>query len=196
MKVMHIYNHKRLLYQLILLDRDGVINKNLPSSVRTLSDFQILPGVPQAIRALNEAGFKVAIVTNQAVVGRGLLSEEGLDEIHTYMLHELGKEGAIIDRIYTCTDVEISPQYRRKPAPGMLLEAMSDFKVSATQTLMIGDALRDLQAAAAAKCDSLLVLTGHGSEAKNHPDIHKTPPLGIYKDLKEAVEAFFNPLGG
>ena len=171
--------------KLILLDRDGVLNEDLPQSVRSLTDFKIIPSSLKAIALLSQQGFKIAIVTNQAVVGRGHLSLEELSKIHDYLIHEIQQAGGHLDKFYICTDTEIEPHNRRKPAPGMILEALHDFEAKPSETIMIGDALRDLQAAQQAGVDSILVRTGKGSLTEK--DLQGTSPKGIYDDLYEAV---------
>lgn len=172
--------------KLVLLDRDGVINQDLPDSVKSCSEFTLLSGVSEAIRCLNQAGFFVAIVTNQAVVGRGDLTEAGLGDIHLYMRDLLKREGAHIDHIFACTSADPA-DFRRKPNPGLVLEALEKFNTLASETVLIGDALRDLEAATAAQCACILVRTGKGQETllQGLP-IHITP-LTIADSLLEAV---------
>ncbi len=168
-----------------MLDRDGVINRDLATSVRFLSDFEIMPSSLKAIAHLSQQGLKIAIVTNQAVVGRGELSQQGLDEIHNVLVKTIQQAGGHLDKIYVCTDTTIEPHNRRKPAPGMILEALQDFKVTPQETLMIGDALRDLQAAQKAGVESILVRTGKGVATEK--DLKEVNPIGIYDDLYDAV---------
>jgi D-glycero-D-manno-heptose 1,7-bisphosphate phosphatase len=174
-------------YSLVLLDRDGVINKDNPQSVHSVAEFEILPGVPQAIQRLNKTGKNVALVTNQAVVGRGDISPEILETIHAHMVSELKKEDAFLDHLYICTDTSVLPHNRRKPAPGMLLEAMADFKAAPSTTVMIGDATRDYQAALSAGCSFILVLTGKGEKTLEDAHFDRTQALAICKDLGDAV---------
>lgn len=163
------------------------MNKDLPTSVTTADDFTLLPGVGSAIRRLNEAGHKVAVVTNQACVGRGALSPQGLEKIHQKMTDLLSLDGAFLDKIYVCPDTTIAPNHRRKPAPGMILEALSDFGFPPEQTLMVGDALRDLQAAHAAGCPALLVKTGKGQETLKEISSLEHP-VPVANTLPDAVE--------
>ena len=179
-------SHKVKPYKLILLDRDGVLNKDLATSVRSLQEFKIIPSSLEAVAHLSQQGLKIAVVTNQAVVGRGELSRHELEKIHAYLQQEIQKAGGHIDKFYVCTGTEVEPHKRRKPAPGMLLEALDDFNVPPQETLMIGDALRDLQAAKSACVESILVRTGKGE--KTEKDLPKDiTPLGIYDDLYQAV---------
>ena len=175
------------MVKLILLDRDGVLNKDRPDSVKNLTEFILLPGAGQAVKCLNDYGFKVAVVTNQGAVGRGELTLQGLAEIHQEMQRRLGLEGGRIDRIYYCADTTIEPNGRRKPAPGMVFEAMADFACTPAETLFIGDALRDLEAAHAAGCQSILVRTGKGKATEQALHEGSIQPTYIFDDLGEAV---------
>lgn len=173
--------------RLIILDRDGVINKDRPQGCRSSEDFIMLPRVVDALGLINEYDIPVTIATNQALVGRGELSLRGLESIHEHMRHVFRKEGVEMGKIYFCTDTTVEPHYRRKPAPGMLLEAMRDYGVSPLETIFIGDDLRDLQAAAQAGCVGVLVKTGKGRQTlANLPAALKNTP--IYEDLYDAVE--------
>lgn len=172
--------------KLILLDRDGVINADRPNSVKSREEFVLLPGVIPAIKLLNKAAIPIAIVTNQAVVGRGELTEEGLEDIHTYFKEILKMEDAFIDKIYVCTSSD--PQHsHRKPNPGLLLDALRDFTVNAHESLLIGDDLRDLQAAQAIQCPRILVRTGKGAQTLEKGLPEHVLPVIIFKDLYEAV---------
>jgi D-glycero-D-manno-heptose 1,7-bisphosphate phosphatase len=175
------------MLKLILLDRDGVLNKDRPDSVKNLGEFIMLPGAAQAVKCLNDAGFKVAVVTNQGAVGRGELTLEGLEQIHQELQRLIGLEGGRLDRIYYCPDTTIEPHRRRKPAPGMVLEAMADFACTPAETLVIGDALRDLEAAWAAGCQSILVRTGKGQATEQALHTNPMQPTSIFDDLTAAA---------
>ncbi len=172
--------------KLALLDRDGVINVDRACSVRSRDDFCLLPGAALAIKLLNDASIPVAIVTNQAVVGRGELTEEGLEDIHAYLKDLLKKEGALVDKIFTCTSSDPTHP-NRKPNPGLLLEALNMFHVKHFEAVLIGDDLRDLEAASAIQCPRILVRTGKGQQnlQKGLPD--SVLPVTIFNDLLEAV---------
>jgi D-glycero-D-manno-heptose 1,7-bisphosphate phosphatase len=176
----------RNLPRLVLLDRDGVLNVDRPESVRHPDDLEMIPGAAAAVARLNKSGITTALVTNQAVVGRGEVAPAMLENILAKMRMLLRQAGAHLDAEFVCTDAEDSP--RRKPAPGMLLEAMARFGVAAGEAPMVGDALRDLDAAAAAGCPRILVLTGKGAEtARDLPD--RVRPVAIHADLAAAVDA-------
>jgi D-glycero-D-manno-heptose 1,7-bisphosphate phosphatase len=177
-----------MMQRLVILDRDGVINADLGRSVLSIAEFHLIPGAGQAIRALKAAGCTVVIATNQACVGRGEIDQAQLDAIHKHMLAQLAHDGATIDKVYCATDAGASP--RKKPAPGMLLEALSDFNADPVKTVFLGDALRDLQAARAAGCIPALVCTGKGNETFTLLDEATRAPLWIYPDLPSFTNAY------
>lgn len=174
--------------KLVLLDRDGVINVNSPTSVRHVGEFEFLPGAVEAIHLLNTAGIKVAVVTNQANVGRGKLSEATLLEIHDHMRAELEKKGAHIDHIFYCPDAPETNSHRRKPNPGMLEEALAMFQANPAETPMVGDDIRDLQAAMKMGCPRHVVLTGHGEKTIQDPAFDTVQPVHVHKDVLAAVK--------
>ncbi len=173
---------------LVLLDRDGVLNRDMKTGILRLEDFEILPGVPAALARLTQAGYKLAICTNQSAVGRGLLSIETLNTIHQALRDAVARAGGRIDEIYYAPDAPEHPGPRRKPNPGMLQEALQHFSADPARTWFIGDALRDMQAAAAAGCPRILVRTGHGAEteAAGLPDA--VLPVTLCDDITAAVE--------
>lgn len=129
----------------LFLDRDGVINRLLINDyVKTWNDFEFLPGVLAALKILNSHFKHIIIVTNQRGVGKGLMSEKALLEIHERMMEEIGKCGGRIDKIYYCTDIlESSPN--RKPNIGMALRAKVDFPdINFKNSIMIGDSESDM----------------------------------------------------
>jgi D-glycero-D-manno-heptose 1,7-bisphosphate phosphatase len=175
--------------RLVLLDRDGVLNADRPDSVKSPAELQLLPGAAAAVRRLNEAGRLVVVCTNQGVVGRGIIDEPLLDRIHDKLRAELAQAGGHLDGLIHCPDSPERPGPRRKPAPGMLREAMARFGVPAAETVMIGDALVDLQAAAAAGCRRLLVRTGKGRATQAAGIPAELLPVAVHEDLAAAVDA-------
>ncbi len=175
--------------KLVLLDRDGVINRDRPDSVKNPDEFIMIEGAAEAISRLNDAGRRVAVVTNQSIVGRGVIDQAMLDRIHEKMMAALAGAGARIDRLYVCPDAPSAATERRKPGPGMLQEALSDFRARAAETPMIGDALRDLEAAAAAGCPRILVRTGKGKDTQAQGLPNVVLPVAVHADLASAVAA-------
>ncbi len=173
---------------LVVLDRDGVINQDRADYVKSIDEFILIDGVADAIARMNRMGWKVAVATNQSCIGKGIITESQLHEIHGYMNRLLHQSGATIDKIYFAPDHPDRASSRRKPGPGMLIEAMADLKAKPDRTIMIGDALRDLQAAQTAGCRRCLIPTGRGGEtlANGLPDDIK--PVLLADDLNHAID--------
>jgi len=179
--------------RLVLLDRDGVLNADRPDSVKSPAELVVLPGAVDAVRRLNEAGLLVVVCTNQGVVGRGIIDEAMLDRIHDKLRAELAQAGGRLDALIHCADSPERPGPRRKPAPGMLREAMTRFRVPAAETAMIGDALVDLEAAAAAGCRRILVRSGKGRATQAAGIPAHLLPVAVHEDLAAAVDAILGP---
>jgi len=143
----------------VILDRDGVLNKKPPRAeyVRTWDEFEWLPGAKDALRLLKEAGYRVIVVSNQAGVARGAMTENALSLIHERMNAEVREAGGQIETIYYCPHDWDEGCECRKPKPGMLFQAQREFNLDLSRTLFIGDDERDGQAADAAGCRSVLV---------------------------------------
>lgn len=143
----------------IFLDRDGVINKKAPKAdyVKTPEEFEFLPGVLESIKLLTDHDYKIVIITNQAGIARGMMSEEDLNQIHNYMLSNIEAKGGRIEKIYHCPHGWDEGCSCRKPKPGMLLNASREYVTDITRAVFIGDDERDIMAAEAANMNSLLV---------------------------------------
>lgn len=151
----------------IFLDRDGTINKYV-GFLRDINEFELLPGVSQSIKKINELGYLVIVVTNQPVIARGEVTYDQLTKIHYKMETLLGEEGAYIDGLYFCphhphkgyegeiTELKIDCDCR-KPKPGMLLEAAHDYNIDLRESWMIGDGENDVLAGKAAGCKTALI---------------------------------------
>lgn len=140
----------------IFLDRDGTINKYV-GFLRNIDDFELIEGVTEAIKLINQSGYLAIVVTNQPVIARGEVTWEELNEIHKKMATLLGREGAYVDGIYICPHHPDKgfegerPEYKidcdcRKPKPGLLLQAAKDFNIDLSESYMIGDSHRDVEA--------------------------------------------------
>jgi D-glycero-D-manno-heptose 1,7-bisphosphate phosphatase len=145
--------------RVVILDRDGVLNKKPPKAeyVRRWEEFYWLPGAVEALQLFKQSGFQVVLITNQAGIARGVMTEADLAAIHERMQAELAKGGASVDRIYHCPHGWDEGCECRKPKPGMLFQAQRDLHLDLTQTCFIGDDERDAQAADAAGCPCMLV---------------------------------------
>lgn len=151
----------------VFLDRDGTINKYI-GFVKNINDFELIDGVTDTIRKINESGYLAIIITNQPVIARGEVSFEGLQEIHNKMETLLGEKGAYVDDIFFCPHHpdkgfkgEI-PEYKikcncRKPKPGMILNAAEKYNIDLSKSWMVGDSINDMKAGLNAGCNVILI---------------------------------------
>ncbi len=151
----------------LFLDRDGVLNVDR-GYVSRIEDFEWIDGAAAAIAAFNTRGWWVFVVTNQTGIAHGLYTEDDMETLHAWMNAQLADQGARIDRIYHCPfHAEGSVEryrrdsYDRKPRPGMLIQAMTDFPVIREQSIMIGDKDADIEAARAAGVHGVLFSGGN-----------------------------------
>jgi len=146
----------------VILDRDGVLNRKPPRAryVRNWSEFEWLAGAKEALRLLHQNGYRVIVVSNQAGIGRGVMTETDLNDIHERMKREAEDSGGRIDAIYYCGHDWDEGCECRKPKPGMLFRAQRDLNFDLSRALFIGDDERDGEAADAAGCPSILISDG------------------------------------
>jgi D-glycero-D-manno-heptose 1,7-bisphosphate phosphatase len=172
---------------LFLLDRDGVVVVNRPDNIKTPAELELIAGVPAAIARLNAAGIHVAICTNQPEVARGVLTQAQLDAVHDGLKSMLAAQGAVVDLVLCCSRARKCP--RRKPACGMLAEALCRYAATPSQTPFVGDQVDDLKAAFHAGCKRVLVKTGLGRKtlAQTLPDY--VLPVAVHDDLASVVDA-------
>ena len=153
----------------IFLDRDGTINKYVDFLTKP-EQFELLPGVAEAIKMINKSGYLAIVVTNQPVIARGNCTWDELQQIHNKMETELGKDGAFLDAIYICPHHKDKgfegerPEYKfdcecRKPKPGLLLQAAKVFNIDLSKSIMIGDSEIDIEAGKNAGISNLFLLT-------------------------------------
>lgn len=151
----------------VFLDRDGTLIE-LVHHLTDPADVRLIARGGAAVRALRAAGYKVVIVTNQSVVGRGLLTEAGLAAVHAEMRAQLAAEGTDVDAIYFCPlkpvqkDPTVIEDTMRKPGPGMLLAAAREMGLALDRCWMVGDTVGDMLAGRHAGCRTVLVQTGYG----------------------------------
>jgi len=144
------------------LDRDGVINRKAPGNgyITTWEDMEILPGVPDSIAKLNQAGFRVIVVSNQRCVAKGLITSADLESLHDRMKQFLAEGNARIDAIYYCPHENMPACRCRKPQPGMLFDAARDHDIDLAKSWMIGDSAADIEAGKRAGCQTVLLASG------------------------------------
>lgn len=145
-------------YNTLFLDRDGVINRQRPHDyVKTVDEFVFLDGSIEALQLLTPLFNHILIVTNQRGVGKGIMSNKALDEIHTYMINAISQRGGRIDKIYVCTDIDNS-SINRKPNIGMAIQAKLDFPdIDFSQSMMAGDSFSDMEFAQRAGIKRFLI---------------------------------------
>ena len=174
-------------YKLIMLDRDGVINEDSADYIKSPEEWIPIAGSLEAIAKLNQAGYKVVVVSNQSGIARGYFTEETLQLMHEKMRRELEKFGGFIDYIYYCPHHPDENCECRKPKPKMVLEVLRKFQVRPQEVLLIGDSWADVQLAKNVGCDFILVKTGKGVKtiAEHKNELEKIP---IFDNLAAAVE--------
>jgi D-glycero-D-manno-heptose 1,7-bisphosphate phosphatase len=177
--------------KLIILDRDGVINKDSDAYIKSPDEFIPLPGSLQAIARLKQAGYTIAVATNQSGIARGYFDETSLAAMHEKLAHLLDEKGGGVDYIAYCPHGPDDNCTCRKPLPGLLYEIRDHFKTDLTDVPMIGDSLRDIQAARTVGGYPILVRTGKGENtlAKASDELTDVP---VYMNLAAAVDALLN----
>ncbi|EPJ47291.1 MAG: d,D-heptose 1,7-bisphosphate phosphatase [Osedax symbiont Rs1] len=170
---------------LIILDRDGVINHDSDNYIRTVAQWVAIEGSIQAIADLSQAGYRIAIATNQSGIGRGYYSLATLSAMHQKMTDLVSAAGGSIAQLVFCPHLPSEHCACRKPEPGMLLQILAAQQKSNTidahQTWFIGDSLRDLQAAWAIDMQTALVKTGKGQRTLDKGVIPAATP--VFADL-------------
>lgn len=174
---------KRL--KLIVLDRDGVINQQLSGPVATPDDWTPLPGSIDAIAQLHQAGYHIAVATNQSGISRGTIALDGLHEIHRKMIELVSHAGGKIDVVAFCPHSDADRCDCRKPLPGLLYTITERLEIDLSTVAVVGDSLRDLQAAMAAGARPVLVKTGNG--VRTLDDNKGLEHIPAYDDLAHFV---------
>ncbi len=170
----------------IILDRDGVINQDSDAFIKGPDEWIAIPESLKAITRLNRAGYRVVVATNQSGLARGLLQQADLDAIHHKMESALQQLGGRLDGIYYCPHGPNDNCSCRKPKPGLLLQLAREMELDLGQAVLVGDSLRDLQAAMTVGVKPVLVLTGKGATTAEQlsPDMDVT----TYSNLAAYVD--------
>jgi D-glycero-D-manno-heptose 1,7-bisphosphate phosphatase len=154
----------------VFLDRDGVLNRSATRSGRpvapvSLEEFELLPGVVEAVEALRKAGFCLVVVTNQPDVGAGRLEQEVVEEMHRKL-----RDWLPIDDIKVCYHEDAAACDCRKPKPGMLVAAAGQWAIDLTASFMVGDRWRDVSAGKAAGCKTIFIDYGYQESGPDKAD--------------------------
>jgi len=174
----------------ILLDRDGVINHESIGYIRSVDDWQPLPGSLSAIAQLTQAGFRICVLTNQSGIGRGYYSLATMHAIHQHMIRLVEQHGGLITDIYFCPHAPEEKCACRKPAIGMFLQCQREHGFEFSQVSFVGDKLSDLIAGDTVGAQSILVETGYGKKTlASLPQSHSYPVFAdLYAHVKQLVK--------
>ena len=173
--------------KLVILDRDGVINFDSDQFIKNPREWNPIPGSLEAIALLNQAGFRVVVVTNQSGVGRGLFDMATLNDIHAKMHKLAGLVGGRIDAVFLCPHAADSRCACRKPKAGLFGDIANRYHVDLKNVHAVGDALRDVQAAISSGARPMLVKTGKGVLTLEGGQL--PPGVPIFENLAQAAAA-------
>jgi D,D-heptose 1,7-bisphosphate phosphatase len=171
-------------YDTIFLDRDGTLNPD-PGYINALDQFAFYDFTLQALKNLSEDGNRFCIVTNQSGIGRGKIKIDHLSEIHNYILNQFYENGIELLGIYYCPDHPDQATQFRKPGTKMFNQASEDHQIDLQRSIMIGDALSDLEAGVNLTMDTMLVLTGRGKDTQQN--LGPISPTYIVQDLMDGA---------
>ncbi len=172
--------------KLVILDRDGTINFDSEHYIKSIEEWLPIKGSLEAIARLTHAGYRIVVATNQSGIARGLFTTRVLFDIHDALQRAAVQAGGRIDAFFFCPHAANARCQCRKPEPGMLLEVARRFNIALQDTYMVGDALRDVQAAAAAGARPVLVLTGKGQKTQAEGSL--PPGTQVFADLAAFAE--------
>ena len=171
----------------IILDRDGVINHDSAAYIKTPDEWIPIERSMEAISLLTKNSYKIILISNQAGIGRGIISYDEMLNIHKKLVNTCSKYGGNIFSTYYCYDHPEKNSSFRKPKPGMYLEISERLNIDLSGVFAIGDSIRDMRAALASGCKPLGVKTGNGSELSN-----EMPDLDVFADLFDAAQFVLN----
>jgi D-glycero-D-manno-heptose 1,7-bisphosphate phosphatase len=176
------------MHRAVFLDRDGVICWNRYDHVKSWDEFEFLPGVREALARLAGSDLCIVVVTNQAVVNRGMATLSAIEEIHTRMVSEIEQAGGRVDKVMFCPHRPDQGCECRKPKPGMLLKAAAQLDLDLTGSYTVGDACSDVMAGRAAGCARCyLALTGRGVEQLSQCYAQARGEFQVVRNLEHAV---------
>jgi D-glycero-D-manno-heptose 1,7-bisphosphate phosphatase len=172
--------------RLVIVDRDGVINEDSDDFIKSVAEWRPIPGSLEAIARLHRAGWRVAVVTNQSGIGRGLYDELTLREIHAHMRESVRAAGGELAGVYHCPHLPGAGCDCRKPRPGLFRALERELGVSVAGAPYIGDRLSDVEAAEAVGARPMLVRTGTGAATESRLGGRRVP---VFDDLAAAARS-------
>jgi len=174
--------------KLIILGRDGILNEFREDHIKAPEEWVAVPGALEAVSRLNHAGWHVVVATNQSGIGRGMIDMATVNAVHAHMLRSLQTLGGRFDAVFFCPHTPEDGCDCRKPLPGMMLDIGRRYGVDLGQVPMVGDTLRDLQAAVAAGCEPHLVRSGRAAmldPGQLADMLRQVPGTVVHRDLAE-----------
>ncbi len=174
--------------KLIILGRDGILNEFREDHIKAPEEWVAVPGALEAVSRLNHAGWHVVVATNQSGIGRGMIDMAAVNAVHAHLLRQLQQIGGRIDAVFFCPHTPEDGCACRKPQPGMLHDIGQRYGVDLATVPMVGDTLRDMQAAQAAGCEPHLVRTGRAAAldaAEVAKLLQQVPGTFVHSDLAE-----------
>lgn len=169
--------------KLLILDRDGTLNRKRDDYVASPDEWEALPGALEAVAKLNHGGWRVVLATNQSGIGRGLFDMVSLNAIHAKMHRQLAAVGGRVEAIFFCPHAPEDGCHCRKPAPGLFEQVADRFGVPPHEIPVAGNAVRHVQAGAAAGCPTHLLLTGKSGHLRRDAGITEASRVpGLPKD--------------
>mgnify|MGYP001611192023 CR=1 FL=1 len=180
--------------KLVILDRDGVINHDSDDYIKSPDEWLPIPGSLEAVARLNRAGYRVVVASNQSGLARGLFDMDTLTRIHDKLHRALAAAGGAVDAIFFCPHGPADHCACRKPQPGLLLDIAARLQTQLVDVPVVGDALRDVQAARAAGARPILVRTGKGAWTEIQGE--GLQDVSVYDDLAAAVDALLAKQAG
>jgi len=174
--------------KLIVLDRDGVINEDSDAYIKNPDEWIPIPGSLESIAKLNRAGYIVVVATNQSGIARGYFDLETLSAIHKKMDDALAQHGGRVDAVFYCPHGPTAKCDCRKPKPGLLWDISDRFEIRMNDISVVGDSLRDLQAARAVNAKPVLVKTGKGEKTVGVLEESGLADIPVYENLAAVVD--------
>ncbi|MCC7358280.1 MAG: HAD-IIIA family hydrolase [Anaerolineales bacterium] len=174
----------------LFVDRDGVLNVNRADYVKSVAEVEFLPGALAAVARATRAGWPVVVITNQSIIGRGLVTAAVVADINAHIQRAVEAAGGRLAGIYVCPHAPAQLCDCRKPLPGLLRRAAAALQLDLARSLMVGDAVSDAQAGLAAGARAMLVRTGRGADQAPRLAAAGLAHVPVVADLAAAVETW------
>ncbi len=179
------------ILRLVILGRDGILNVYREDHVKAPEEWEPIPGALEAVARLNHAGWHVVVATNQSGIGRGMIDMASVNAVHQHMMQRLAEAGGRLDAVFFCPHTPEDDCDCRKPLPGLMKQIAQRYGIELRTVPMVGDTLRDLQAAHAAGCEPHLVRTGRAAALNDKQVVEivqQVPMTEVHDDLGEFVD--------